>query len=296
MNEAEIQAALKQLKDADLKDFVNITVGLANTTYRLTTNDGEVFILRHLILQTPDNARVEARLQKILNLNGVVTPTYLKLRGKDAVGDVNGKYFTISKKLEGHTPTKTTLDLVHSFGETLAKIHDSLAGCGELISPSPTQWMSLDNVEKEIEHCSGELRDRFTKLLLESKGILDYDLPKSVIHSDLFLDNTFGDDKKITVVFDFETAEYTTRLLDIARTYLPLIHDSMLTPKEIKHHLLAGYDSRSKQPLTKRELDLLPKAIVYVAVACASWLQNNNGEKFVSNYLQSASLAKSEMQ
>lgn len=76
--------------------------------------------------------------------------------------------------------------------------------------------------------------------------LFESNLPKALIHGDLMLDNVFADGESVTAVFDFETVEYSYRILDVARSCLSLAYAGSLDDEEILRALWCGYDERTR--------------------------------------------------
>lgn len=285
MNLDELQTAFTLFDDARLVSAHNITIGLANDSYLVATDKGKAYVLRALRSQTVDNARSEAKIQELLRNDGLMMPQYMRLKNNDVVGSTAHCRFTISELIAGHRAKSLTLPLIYSFGATLATIHTALADKADVISPNTAQWLSQTNALAEAVRCPQPLSSLVAKRLIASEMLFDKDLPKAVIHGDLFLDNTFAQDGEITAVFDFETAEYTFRLLDIVRSYLAFAYKSPFDNDLIKTALIDGYNSKALLQLTDLEISNFPLALQYVGAACAAWLQNNNGEQYVQPYL-----------
>src|SRR5581483_7361616 len=191
MNIQQLTKALNLLKPGMVVNAQDITVGLANSSYLLTADTGEKYVLRQLRLQTPDNARTEAKLQVLLGKEHVLTPTYLPLTTGDVVAEVDGYNFTISNLIAGNRSGVVTLGLARSFGETLAKIHHALKDARNVITPNTEQWLRIDNARQEIARCPESLRSSLKNCLEAAQSVLNSDLPMSVVHGDLFLGNTF---------------------------------------------------------------------------------------------------------
>lgn len=290
MNLNELDTAFRMYKPAAIIAAEDITLGLANSSYLLTTDAGEHYVLRQLRIQSPDNARAEARIQQLVRDAGVTTPQYVRLRNGDVVGSLGDIHFTISPYIYGSQPSDLNLKLAASFGATLARIHNGLAGQQELVPAGSAQWLLAQNVEREIAACPEQLADVLRQVFATVRHLPAKDLPRAVIHGDLMPDNTFAQDDSITAVFDFETAEYTVRLLDVARTYISFAYAGELDPEALRSAILLGYDDAARQKLTAAETDDFPVAVTYVAIAAAAWLRNNGGEAYVRPYLAVAGI------
>ena len=254
--------------DEEVAGFSKNAADFANPCYILTTTEGNKYALRVLGVQTPANARFETTLQARLAAHGIQTPRYLVLKNGDTVGEVDGNFFTLAPFIEGKRPSTITLALVEDFGATLATLHVALEGVE--VETNEVQWLNPTNVELEIEKCDPVYKGPF-KEKLKSIALFKTDLPKAVIHADLGLGNVFATHDRIETVFDFETAEYSYRILDIAATYLFFSFDDVFLKEDILGAIIRGYNRHATQKITDEELAHLPEAIQYVAIACGAW-------------------------
>ncbi|HSX06390.1 MAG TPA: phosphotransferase [Candidatus Saccharimonadia bacterium] len=284
MNIRQLTKALNLLKPGAVVDAKDITVGLANTSYLLITDADEKYVARQLRMQSPGSARIDAKLQARLKAVGVGTPEYATLTTDDVVGEVDDYNFTISPLLVGSLPDKVTIALAGSFGATLAKIHQAFKDAQPFVVPNAAQWLDPKNARRDIALCPTDLRQRMEEQLGRTEQLLTLDLPRTVIHADLFQENVFAENDEVTVVFDLETVEYTVRLLDIARTYISFVYNG-LDPSNTQTTLFDAYNSTAEQPLTPAELKQFPVAVEYASVVCAAWLYNNDGKEFVEPYI-----------
>lgn len=159
--------------------------------------------------------------------------------------------------------------MIESFGATLAVVHDALDGVN--IPPSNMQWLNLERVEDDLSGYDGEAKPEIVKLVQAGKVIFERDLPKAVTHGDLWMSNVFAENNTITAVFDLETAEYTVRLVDLARTFTSMRFNSDLASSQIIELLTKGYNTTAEIPLTHEEIENFNLAIAFVAGACATW-------------------------
>lgn len=92
----------------------------------------------------------------------------------------------------------------------------------------------------------------------------------------------------MTAVFDFESAEYTVRILDIARLYLTYIKVTDLEPAEVIRAIISGYDSTAEISLTEFEHSKLNNAFIYVALVSSVSIYNHGNLISSSKYLDIA--------
>lgn len=254
---------------ADIVEATRSTEAFANEVYDVTDSEGRRFFLKLLKTQLPEIVATEVQMQQRLLASGLRTPEYLEIKPNEYVGNHGDIRFILSKYIPGESPKDVTTELIESFGATLAKIHDALKGID--IPPSNMQWLSPDRVDDDLSGYEGEVKPELVRLMSAGKVIFDRNLPRAVTHGDLWMSNVFAKNNTITTVFDLETAEYTVRLVDLARTYTSMRFNSDLSSSEIIKVLTRGYDSVAETPLTAEERVNFSLAIAFVAGACATW-------------------------
>lgn len=147
------------------------------------------------------------------------------------------------------------------------------------------QWLNPERVENDLATYEGPVKTDLLKLVQAGEVIFDRGLPRAVTHGDLWMSNVFADNDHITTVFDLETAEYTVRLVDLARTFTSMKFNSDLPSDVIIEMLTNGYDSSAEVPLTEDERANFNLAIAFVAGACATW-HAVHGTRYRDPYIQ----------
>ncbi len=255
--------------DADIVEATRSAEAFANEVYDVTDSEGQRFFLKILKTQLPEVVATEVQMQQRLLGSGLRTPEYLEIKSGEHVGNHGDTRFILSRYIPGESPKDVTPELIESFGATLAKIHDALKGVD--IPPSNMQWLNPERVQDDLDGYEGDVKPELVKLMNAGSVIFDRNLPMAVTHGDLWMSNVFAENNTITTVFDLETAEFTVRLVDLARTYTSMRFNSDLSSAQIIEVLIKGYDSIAKLPLTTEERDSFNLAIAFVAGACATW-------------------------
>lgn len=241
----------------------------ANEVYDTTDARGQRYFLKILKDQLPEAIATEAQMQQRLLAGGIQTPEYIEIKPGVYVGSRSDTRFVLSKYIPGESPKRVTPELMESFGATLARLHDSLKGIA--VPPNNMQWLNHKRVVQDVAGYEGSVKPDLVQLLDAGKVIFERNLPKAVIHGDLWMSNVFAKGDEITTVFDLETAEHTIRLVDLARTFTSMRFNSNYAPQEIVTRLTNGYNKAASQPLTSEERASFDLAIAYVSSACATW-------------------------
>ncbi|HEX8227034.1 MAG TPA: phosphotransferase [Candidatus Saccharimonadales bacterium] len=254
---------------ADIVEAQRSTEAFANEVYDVTDSEGQRFFLKLLKTQLPEAVSTEVHMQRRLLAAGLRSPEYLEIRPGEYVGSHDKIRFILSRYIPGESPKDITPGLIESFGATLARIHDALAGVD--VPPNTMQWLNPDRIEADLGNYDGEVKAELRTLVDAGKVIFEHNLPTAVTHGDLWMSNVFAENDVITTVFDLETAEHTVRLVDLARTFTSMRFNSELTPDDVITALTKGYDSAANAPLTPDEQSNFMPAIAFVSGACATW-------------------------
>ena len=278
----QINAVFRQFSAVDAATITQNTAAFANDVYDISTQSGERFFLKILKSQIPEMIAAEAAMQQQLKQAAIGTPEYLEVKPGEYVGHYDDIRFVISKYIPGVSPTEVTPLLIESFGETLARLHDTFTNV--VVPQSDMQWLNPNRVMSDLAGYHGSAKTDLLHLLQTGGTIFKQHLPQAVIHGDLWLSNVFADQDRITTVFDLETAEYTVRIVDLARTFTSLSFNSSYVTDDIIDGLCLGYDMASMQPLTTVERANIKPAIAFVSAACATW-HAIHGTRYLEPYI-----------
>lgn len=254
-----------------------------NTSYIVFTQNGE-YVLRTLIRQTTESATTEHEIQERLITQGITTPLYIPNNRDDIVTRVGDLYFALSTRILGSKQSDDTLALANDMGENLAKIHDTLGN--REVPFNSQQWFNPQNIRSQLESYVGPEKDFISQQTNIYSAILEKGLPKALTHGDFHTNNIFSQNDHVTAVFDFESAEYTVRILDLARLYLTYIKVTGLDGDEVLAAIHNGYNSAAQLKLTDAELDEFKNACIFVALVSLVSIYNHGNIGSSQKYLE----------
>jgi Ser/Thr protein kinase RdoA (MazF antagonist) len=281
---ATLQRALSQFGDEQIATFDRLTVGVSNETFMLSCTSGRRYAMRRIRLQTVDSVRAEVRIQQLLRAHGLGTPIYLRGSGGESIAEVDGAHFTVAEFVDGKHPATTTLELVTDMGATMATMHHALDQLSTVMRFNTGQWLDPRNAELDIRHIEHGMRVQLASDLAATRRVFELGLPSAVIHGEFATNNIFAENDRVTVIFDFETAQYAPRLLDIAFTWLSIVYDGELAPRSVLTTLIAGYASAAG-PLTDHEGRHVELAVRYVSTAAAAWCFRRGHDEYGHRFL-----------
>lgn len=237
-----------------------IAEGVENSNYRLLTENGRYILTLYEKRVDPDDLPFFLGLMDHLAGRGVPCPTPIHGRDGSALRRLCGRPAALVSFLDGHSPRRIRPEHCGALGAGLARLHLasadfamvrenalSLAGWRKLFESSRTRCDELlAGLEAEVER---ELR--------EIERDWPGDLPRGVIHADLFPDNVFFRDSTLSGIIDFYFACIDVIAYDLAICLNAWCFEPDGSFNITKaRQLLAAY--RAERPFTARELEALP--------------------------------------
>lgn len=257
-----------------------------NDSYVLVTVNNDRYVLRTLSRQSIIGATEERSLQLKLREAGVVCPVYMITSGGDIVVTIHDISAVMSQYIPGARQDVDTLQLAGAMASMLATIHTALTGIE--LTPNRQQWFNLENVDQELSVYTGPDLEFIRKNIHNYARIFEMDLPKALTHGDFHTHNVFSEQDTVTAVFDFESAEYTIRILDLARLYLTYIKVTDLNPYDVLRVIVEHYSQSHPTGLTAEEISELPHALIYVALVSSVSIHNHGNEFSSKKYFDIA--------
>ena len=254
-----------------------IAEGISNSNWLIDTHKsagpGERFILT-MYERRIDTAELPFFLGLLDHLaaRGCAVPATIHDREGESLRQIDGKWVALIEYLPGVSPSSPSAAQARAVGEALARVHlagrdfplerrdrldpaanrDTLARCGAQV------LAAIDPALGDAIGMAGAVVARWPS-----------DLPRSIIHSDLFPDNVLMLSDEVTGLIDFYFACNGMMAYDLAVTHAAWCFDrsGMRFAPEIGAALLAGYES--VRPLATAERAALP---VLAEGACLRFL------------------------
>ncbi len=268
--DADLDALLGAFDLGEKRSATGIEAGTVNTSYALEMGKGR-FFLRIYEEQPQAGAEAEARLLLHLAASGVPTPSPVPARDGALVHVLAGKPAAIFPWVEGDMLClkAVTPAAAHAVGAALARMHlagpaepvaTSLSGgrfgADDLVARCDRVAKSTDNVARVLAE---PLRDAVIRLDRKRRA----DLPRGLVHGDLFRDNVLWHDGKIAALLDFESAHKGPFAYDLAVTILSWSFRDAFD-FEVARAIVAGY--REVRELEESEREALYVESVFAAL------------------------------
>ena len=190
----------------ELLNYKEITEGIENTNYFIQTEKGK-FIL------TLYEKRVEEKdlpffisLMKNLFDKKFPSPEPIINKNGNYISEISGKKAAVVSFLDGYTKKILSPNDCHEVGISAAKLHSitkNLSGKREN-KLSVSSWRSIyNNVKKDCSKIHPNLTNVVEKNLDEIEKSWPKNIPSGIIHADLFPDNIFFKNNKLSGIIDY---------------------------------------------------------------------------------------------
>lgn len=268
----DIQSFLDGYALPPLGDFTPIKGGIENSNYFVRLVDDRELVLTLFEELKAGEALFLGPLLDHLEAGGVPVATPLQDGTGRYLGELLGKPAQLAPRLPGQHPEAPGPDQCRAMGAALAHLHVTLRNY-PLDRPNAhgaAWWEGLARRwQPQLPAADGELLARLLNRHAEICA-RHPDLPRGLIHGDLFRDNTLFMADAVTAVLDFSETGLDYWLLDIAITTNDFCRQWPAPTPDARRRaaFLEGYESA--RPLTEAERAALP---VFLAVAAMRfWL------------------------
>ncbi len=266
LNEIEVQDIANSYSLGKVLSFKVLSGGSENTNYCVTTGKGK-FVFTICEQKTLQGAEELAQSLAHLATHNFATSEIIQTAKGENVHLKNGKPVLVKSYLEGKILEDFSPQLLQYLGAELGKLHKI---------PAPDYLPKIINYGMEyFEEVKDYAPDSaFYQWLLETKvyiqEFLSEDLPRALIHSDVFYSNVIvAADEQTAVIMDFEEATDYYRVFDIGMMIVGLCTENRTVNFTKANNILEGY--QRVNPLSDLELKALPAATIYAATATAFW-------------------------
>lgn len=265
---AQLIRHLEQYSLGELIDFQGISSGIENTNYFVTTTQGE-YVLTLFEELKAEELPYFLNIMAFVSSNGV--PSAQPIRNNDGayLSTLNGKPAAFVEKLAGGDVASPNPVQCAVIGESMAKLHiASLKLELHRDNSRGANWRQ-QAAELLMPLVSDESAELIRDELAFQAPYLELDLPKSVIHADLFRDNALFSGNELSGIIDFYYACNDYFLYDIAVSVNDwCVASNGHLDKQRFDAFMQAY--QAIRPLTADEIDSWP--LVIRAAAFRFWL------------------------
>jgi homoserine kinase type II len=268
ISKKEIGAIAEEFALGDLVSYSGIKNGSVNTHYVIETKRGRYFAK---LDEVKSELEVKQELDLLFHLRKQGFPCLQPLKSKTGrfYLEVQGKYLTVSRYIDGvelpvEALTSTHLSILghavanlHLIGRSFKKGIDNRFGFTRIAAIYREVRRQLPSHLKNIVRV---LDDEFSYL----ENYLDNNLPKGIIHGDLFADNVKFKGNRLVGVVDFDAACRGKLIYDLATAVNALCFIGDRYKIDRFEALISGYESL--RPLSLPEWDSFPNELRFSAL------------------------------
>ncbi len=215
----DIESFISNYSIGDLENFEEIIEGIENSNFRIFC-DNTAYILT--IFEKRINSKdlpFFLNLKKFLNNNNFKCPKPISDKSGKDLNKIKGKDAVIISYLKGESVKNISNNISKEIGKMVGTLHMITSNFNE----KRVNNLDLKDWKDIYKRCQNNTSDKFNEVMtvLEKELVyLELNWPKNVpcgiIHADLFKDNIFFIDEKITGVIDFYFACYYFYIYDLA--------------------------------------------------------------------------------
>lgn len=244
---------------APVHELIGIAEGTENSNYKIVTADKPYILTLFEKRTDPEELPFFAALMQHLATHGVNCPLPIANKKGELLGELCGRPAVITSFLQGSS-LKSWLPLhCHSLGAALAGMHK----VAEDFKAERVNNLSVAGWQELFKGCerADEVSPGLHKLLDDELSYLaqhwPQGLPRGVIHADLFPDNVFFADDRVSGLIDFYFACTDYFAYDLAICLNAWCFEDHVAFNITKaQQLLRGYVS--VRPLSSEERTVLP--------------------------------------
>jgi len=222
--------------------YSGIQAGIENTNYRVTSSQGDFIVTIFESLSSEELSSYLVLLNH-LNKSDFPSPKPYICSENNFINSLADKPAAVFNCLPGHSIERPSIDQCTEIGQYLAQLHMTSQSSG-------FDKYNLKNIigcQQVFNKIKENLSGRDVELLTSELDFqLNYsvpDLPRGVIHADLFKDNVLFNKGSISAILDFYNACNDCFLFDIAITCNDWCIDNGAINQQKFKALLSGYQS-----------------------------------------------------
>lgn len=246
----QLQDFLNLYSLGNLIEFSGIQAGIENTNYRVFSSEGD-FILTIFETISIQELPCYLNLLEHLSQSSFPAPKPQLSKANQFIHKLQGKPAVFFNCLPGQSIDSPSITECSAIGEYLAKLH-SVSQSSGFDKPNLKGLTGCQQVFNDLKHSLSSENSRL--LSSELKFQISHplpDLPRGVIHADLFKDNVLFNQGSVSAILDFYNACRDYYLFDIAITCNDWCVDKGRVNQQKIQALLLGY--QKIRPLTQDE-------------------------------------------
>ncbi len=265
----DASAVIEATDMSELLSIEKLAGGWANSNYILTLKDATKLVLKIWNEQSLEEVEYLLSMTSYLADNGIPTAKPINFSNGELMLIKDGLAWTLLPFVEGQW-LESNHSSLYSLGKIQANLHllKPPEGLKSNFSMGNTLFEKLFSIADETHGWSDFLNMLKAESILLTENI-GQDLPKGIIHGDLFSDNVIGTEDKVKSLLDFEEMCYDVLAFDLVMTFVGFGWENGHPVSERWNSLLAGYQSVRK--LNEAEINSLSDLHRLATLSIAAW-------------------------
>ena len=206
LEKKEIENFLKDYSIGSLISYDGIIEGIENTNYKIRTTNNEYILTIFEKRVNPADLPFFMKLQKDLALHEFDCPLPIENNSGSSINILKGKSAVIISFLDGKQLQSVLPHHCREVGSMIARF-TNITKLSKLIRKNNMDIDSWENILVKCKENHTGLYDTYLQTLEKELSFLKKNwpknLPEAIIHADLFQDNIFFKEDKISGVIDF---------------------------------------------------------------------------------------------
>lgn len=260
VSDEDLTGFLEAYDLGDVLSLKGIAGGVENTNYLLHMSSGSYILTLYEKRVDEQDLPFFIGLMDHLAVRDFPCPKPIRMRNGDALGRIANKPAALVSFLEGMEIKHPRAEHCHMAGQTMAQLHMAAQGFDltRTNALAPHGWPPLLDASKDrADEVQPELAELMVETLAELQVMWPQNIPTGVIHADMFRDNVFFLDGKLSGVIDFYFACNDFLAYDLAVGINAWCFDDYFNfLPEMAAAMIAGY--QEVRPLDAREVEALP--------------------------------------
>ena len=202
----EVRQFLEQYNINNFKDYKGITEGVENTNYLIKTSEQDYILTIYEKRVDENDLPFFIKLLSYLSENKFPCPKPIANKNNEKINRIKNKNAALVTFLNGQSKNKITSEECFEIGKITAQLHEIT----KKFDINRKNNLSIENWESIFEKTIKQKIDLDESIIKKTKNYLNFlkdkwpkNLPQGIIHADLFPDNIFFTNNKVSGIIDF---------------------------------------------------------------------------------------------